>query len=126
MYYIVVHSSRPVKNPCQMALHPSASADGISCLFIGRTATLGLTLIPELFALGQSQFDFDSAVLKVQPRRDQRQTLLLGLTNQLPDLLGVHQQLSSPQRSVVMNVSMFVRPDVGVQQPDSTVFDQPI
>jgi hypothetical protein len=102
------------------------SADRFSRFFIRRPPSFGLALVPELLAFGQSQFHLDPAVLKVQPRRDQGQALLLGLADQLANLFAMHQQLAGAQRGVVEDVAVLVGTDVGVQQPDRIVFDQAV
>jgi hypothetical protein len=61
--------SRPFPPPCNC----------FPRFLIGRTATLRLALVPELFALGQSQLELDLAIFEVHPGRDQSETALPGL-----------------------------------------------
>src|SRR5258707_503524 len=49
-----------------------------------------------------------------------------GLPDQFADFLCVHQQLSRPQRGVVMNVAVLIGADVSVEQPHGVFFDQAI
>src|ERR1039457_4423736 len=56
-----------------------AAVDRFPGFIVRRAPPVGLALVPELLALGQSQFHLDSPVLEVQPRGDQGETLLLGL-----------------------------------------------
>ena len=102
----------------------STARDRLSRFFVGGAPPLGLALVPQLLAFGQSELHLHSAVLEVHPRGDQGQSLLLRLADQLADLFAVHQQLASPQRGVVEDVAMLIRADVGVQQPEGIVLDQ--
>src|ERR1035438_3393604 len=95
----------------QRSLSFPAAVDRFPSFLIGRAPPVGLALVPELLALGQSQFHLDSPVLEVQPRGDQGETLLLGLANQLADLFAMHQQFAGTQRGVVEDVAVLVGTD---------------
>ena len=79
-----------------------------------------------LLALGQCHLHLHSAVPEVQPRGDQRQSLLLGLADQLIQFVSVNQQLTSTERLVVEDVAVLVRADVGVDQPEFPVLHQAV
>jgi hypothetical protein len=93
---------------------------------IRRPPALGLALIPKLFAFCERKFNLYPTVLEIHPRRNERESLLLCLANQLADLLPVHQQLPGSQRSMIKNVPMLIGTNVGVQQPDLVVLHQPV
>src|SRR5579859_274464 len=100
--------------------HPlvfSRSRDRLSGFLVRGPTTFGFPLIPELFTLGECKFYFHSTIFEVHARRNQRQTLLLGLADQLTDLFFVHQQLPGPERGVIVDVAMLVFADMAVQQP---------
>ena len=96
----------------------SAARDGLSRFFVGGFATLSLALVPSLLTLGQSDLYFHPAVAKIQARRDQRQPLLMRLTDQLVQLGTVNQELSGAQRFMVEDVAMVVFADVSVDEPE--------
>jgi len=103
-----------------------APSDRLPRLFVGRTTALGLALIPKLFALGQRKFNLDLAVFEVHPRRDQSESLLLRLADQLADFLPMHKQLPRPQRRMIRVAPVFIRTDMAVQQPQLPVLDEPV
>ena len=104
----------------------SAAANGFPGFFVGGTAALGFALIPELFTFGEGKFYFHSAVLEVHSRRNQRKSLLLGLSDQLANLFGVGKQFSSAQRSMIKDVSVNVGADVAIEKPELSIFDKPV
>jgi len=109
-----------------VGLRLPAAADGFPRFFIRSSPPFGFALVPELLALGQGQFHLDPAVFEVHPRGNQGQALLLRFADELADLFAMHQQFAGAQRGMIMNVSMLIGADVGVQQPDGVVFDQSI
>ena len=100
-----------------------ASADGVSGFFIGCSTAFGFALVPQLLAFGQRQLNFHFTVLEVHADGDQRESFLLGLADQLADFFFVHKQLAGAQRGVVVDVTVLVGADVGVEQPELSVFD---
>src|ERR1700726_3662687 len=61
------------------------ASDGFPRFFIRRSPPLRLPLIPQLLAFSQRQLNLYFAVLEVHPHRNQRQSLLLRLADQLLD-----------------------------------------
>src|SRR5208282_2586834 len=70
------NSHRPLSQ-----LHLPAPRHGLSGFFVGGFAALGFALVPVLLALGDGEFHLHPSIAKVQPRRNQRQPLLLGLAD---------------------------------------------
>ena len=103
-----------------------AAPNRFPSFLIRRPSSLGLPFVPKLLAFGQGQLHFHFAVLEVHADWDQRQSLLLGFTDQLADFFFVHQQLTGAQRGVVMDVAVLVGADVGVEQPEFAVLDQAV
>ena len=85
---------------------------------------LGGPFIEALFPLCDGQLDFGVWPFKVDGKGDQRQSLLLHLGQQFPDLLLLEQQLPRPDRIVVVDRPVFIGADMHPQQPDLTVFHQ--
>src|SRR6266496_6401056 len=104
----------------------SRPRDRFFCFFIRRAATFGFALIPELFTLGECKFYFHSTVFEVHAGRDQSQSLLLGLTDQLADLFLVDEEFPCPQGSVIVDVPVLVLPDVAVQKPEFAILHQSV
>ncbi len=48
----------------------SGAGDGVTGFFVGGAAALGFAFVPELFAFGQSEFDFDFSVFEVHTGGD--------------------------------------------------------
>ena len=79
-------------DPCFL-LSISSPRHRFARFLIRRPPALGLALIPKLLAFCQRKFNLYSTVLEIHPRGDQRQPLLSRLSNQLANLLPVHQKL---------------------------------
>src|SRR3978361_1244065 len=94
------------------------TAEGALHLPLGVPLGEGLPLVVGLLALGQRQGRLDLAVLEVQVQRDERETALLGLADQLLDLGPVHEDLALAARGVVGPGALGVLRDVHVLQPD--------
>src|SRR3954447_8867054 len=67
-------------------------ADRRPCFLLIRAATLGLALVPMLFALGQRQFAFHSAGLEIHAGGNQREALLLEFPREFANLFFFNQQ----------------------------------
>src|SRR3954452_19064882 len=80
-------------------------------------------LVVGLLALGQREGGLDLAVLEVQVERDQGETALLGLADELLDLGAVHEHLALAARGVVRPGALRVLRDVHVLQPHLAVVD---
>src|SRR4051812_6403034 len=102
------------------------SRDSLARFFVRRSPLLGFAFIPELLAFGEGDLAFYFAILEVEARRDERQSLHLHLPDKLPQLVFVDKQLARPQRRVSGVSCIVVRADVRVQQPELAVFDQAI
>src|SRR5262249_26104125 len=95
----------------------AAAGHGLAGFAVGGFASLGLALIPKLFALGEGQFQLHSAVLEVHAGRDQGEALLLRLAHQPSQFLLMHQQLTGTEGGVVEYVAVLIRTDMAVQGP---------
>src|SRR5579862_5545467 len=96
-------------------LHSVSSArDRFSGFFVRRSPTLSLPLIPKLFAFSQGEFNFDSSILEIHTSRNQGQAFLLGLADEFPNFLLMHQELAGAQWSMIKDVAMLIGSDVGV------------
>jgi hypothetical protein len=102
------------------------SSDRVSRFFVRRPTPLRLPFIPELLALGQRELHFYFAALEVHPHRDQRQSLLLSLADQLADFFFVHEQFAGAEGGVVVHVAVLVGADVGIEQPEFAIFDEAV
>ena len=71
-----------------------------------------LTLVIELFALGERDLDLDEASAEVDRQRDQRVAVLLDLAKQARDLALVHQEPARTKRIFVENVALLIRRNV--------------
>src|ERR1051326_6076323 len=91
-------------------------------LTVGFAALDRLALVVVLLAFRERHRHLDAAVLEIQPRRNERHSLLDGLADQLPNLVAMQQQLSPPQRFVVRVPAMAVGADVHVVEKDLAVF----
>src|SRR5664280_1969053 len=88
--------------------------DRLTRFFVCRLAPFRLALVPVLLAFRQGQLHLYPAVAEVQPRRNQRQSLLLRLADEFVQLILVHQQLPRAQGFMVEDVAVFVRADVRI------------
>ena len=76
-----------------------------------------------LLAFGQPEFDLGKAPLgEIDAERDERETLLLRLAEELIDLLAVEEQFPSAERFVIHDVAVAVGTDVAVVEKDLTGF----
>ena len=82
-----------------------------------------LTLVADVLAARERDLHLRVAALEVEPRRDERQPLLLRLADQALDLAPVHEQLARALRLVVVARGRRVGRDVDVVQPHLTVLD---
>src|SRR5262245_52663664 len=76
-----------------------------------------------LLATGQPELQLRLAAREVQPERDQRQALRLGLAQELVDLRAMEEQLAGAFRLVVVAVAGVPRRDVHADQPGLAVLD---
>ncbi len=76
-----------------------------------------------LLAARQSQGDFHFPVFEVHPQRHQCHAALHRLADELPNLMGVQQQLARPKRLVVRVSAMAVRLDMDVVDEYLAVLD---
>src|ERR1035438_8441328 len=103
-----------------------APSDRLTPFFVCRLTPFCLALVPVLLAFRQSQLHLYPAVAEVTPRRGQRQSLLLRLSDEFVQLILVHQQLPRAQGFMVEDVAVFVRADVRIDQPEFAIFYQPV
>src|ERR1022692_161027 len=103
-----------------------APSDRLTRFFVCRLTPFCLALVPVLLAFRQSQLHLHPTIAEVQPRWDQRQSLLLRLADEFMQLILVHQQLPGTQGFMVEDVAVFVRTDVRVDQPEFAIFHQPV
>ena len=104
----------------------SRSRDRFSRFLVRGLAAFSFTLVPQLLAFGQRDFNFYFTVLEIHPGGDQSQSTLLRLADQLADLFFMHQQLARAQRGVIKDVAVLIRADVAIQQPELAIFDQAV
>jgi len=81
----------------------------------------GLALVVLFAAPADPQQDLGSASLEVDPKRNQGQSLLVGLAGEAADLAAMQEQLSRPARIMVEAVGLDVLGDVAADQPDLAV-----
>src|SRR5438132_7154846 len=74
-----------------------------------------------LLPAGEGELDLGAAVLEVELRRDERQTLLGDLAGQGREFLLVQEELAIPVGIVVGDVSLVVGRDMGPDQPGFAV-----
>ena len=68
---------------------------GPGCLAIRLLALEGLALIVEFLAVADADLEFEPPVLEVEPGRDQGQSFLLDLLDDLADFVTLQQQLET-------------------------------
>ena len=93
----------------------------LACFFVCRLTLFCFAFVVELLAFGQGNFALGATIVNIHLERHQRQPLLGGFSNQLAQLTAMQQQLPRPQRIVIHPVSVAVRTDVTIQQPDLSV-----
>jgi hypothetical protein len=72
-----------------------------------------------LLALGQPDFDLGKAPFgEIDAERDDRQPLLLGLNQELIDLLAMEQEFPSTERLMIRKVAVAIRTDVAMVEKD--------
>lgn len=80
----------------------------------------------EFAALGECEFTLQPAVLQVKTKRNQRQSFLGRPSYKLADLTAVQQKFSRPKGIVIRIVTMGIRTNVAIEQPDFPAFDKAI
>ena len=88
--------------------------DGFGHLAIRLFTFEGFALVVQLFAAAQPKLKLDVVLLEIDLGRDQRESLLFSLADQLVDLNMMQQQLAHPGRIVVLPVTEGVFGDVHV------------
>src|ERR1700687_982726 len=104
----------------------SSPGDGLPRFLVGGATALGLALVPLLFALRQREFDFDLAILEIHARGNQRESLLLGLANQLANFFFVKQKFAGTKGGMIGVVAVLIGADMAVEEPEFTILDQPV
>src|ERR1039458_4314721 len=104
----------------------STSGDGFAGFLVGGATALGLALVPELFALGQGEFDFDFAILEIHAGGDQSESLLLGLANELANFFFVKQKFAGAENGMIGVVAVLIGADVAVEEPEFALLDQAV
>ena len=75
----------------------------------------GFPAVMLLLALGQPEFDLDQAAFgEINAERNKCEPLLLGLAQELIDLLTVEKQFPSTERFVIHDIAVAVGTDVAV------------
>src|SRR4051794_36471941 len=80
-------------------------------------------LVVQVLAARERDLDLRVRALEVDPRRHERQPLLVRAADELLDLLAVHQQLARSLGRMVVARRGRVRGDVHAVQPDLVVVD---
>ena len=93
----------------------------VDCLLAGH-----FTFVVKLSSFGQSQFTLQSTALEVDAQRNKRQSFFDRLPDESANLTAVQEKLSGTKRIVIGNVSVRVRTDVTVQEPNLSGFDQTV
>ena len=75
-------------------------------------------LVLPLLAAGQRELDLDAALLEVEPRRNQRQTLLAHLAPEIVDLVAMQEQLAVALGRMRPDRALRVVGDRGADEPD--------
>jgi hypothetical protein len=84
----------------------------------------GLPLVRVTPAAGQSDRDLrHPPIVKVQSQWNNRQSLLLDVLRDAPDLLAVEQEFPSAQRIVVLPLTVAIRGDMALEEPEFTILD---
>ena len=104
----------------------SPSGYGFAGFLIGGATAFGLALVPLLFALCEGEFYLDFAILKVHAGGDQRESLLLRLSDQFSNFFFVDQELAGAKRGVVGVVAVVIRADMAVEEPEFAILDQAV
>src|SRR5579859_2148537 len=100
----------------------SRSRNGLAGFFVCGAAAFGLAFVPALFAFGQRNLAFDLAALEIHARRDQGIAFLQRLALEFAQFTGMDQQFACAERRVSRIAGVFIRADVGVEQPQLAVF----
>ena len=67
--------------------------------------------------LARASSTFTRPFFEVHSRGNEGEPFLLRFADELPNLLFVDQELTSPQRGMIKDVAVIIRSDVAVQQP---------
>ena len=96
---------------------------GLADFPFGLFIFLRLAAVPFLFALGKGDFALGDAFAKVNPQRNDRQTLVVHFSFQLVNLFLAEEQFPRSERSVVEWPSREVFADMEIQEPDFAAAD---
>ena len=120
-------SSRPFVNDWAKALFPNLDAHQALFFPIPVAFLFGFSLVVLFLAFCQSDFDFDSAFLKVQIQRHQSVSGAFNQPYQFADLLGVQEKFACPDR-IGMNVGrrFSERRNVHAKDEDFTITDDDV
>ncbi len=89
------------------------------------TRVLGLlimALVMELLATAQADLQLGPTAPEIESHRDQRIALSRDLADQALNLLLVQQQLTGPQRVVILPIGLLIRRYMDIHQKRLTVF----
>jgi len=107
-------------------IFPLVLRDSGPGLAVGLAAALGFALVPVLFAFGDSQFALDPPIAEIKPGGDERMSLELRLSHEFAYLLLVQEEFSRPERIVVAEIAVGIRPNMGIQQESLAIFDDSV
>ncbi len=96
----------------------------LTCFFIKSFSHFCFAFVIKLLAFRHADLELYPAIFPVNSRYYERHAFLRGLFFELFDLFSVKQQLSGPQRLVILLVSVRIRRNMSVQQPNLAVFDR--
>jgi len=108
------------------ALASLATGDRGASLVVRFAFPLGGAFVPFLLALCQCDLAFRSPLAKVEAGRNEGEALLPRSDLQLSQLTLMQQELAGAEGVMVHRISMREGSNVGIQQKDLTVLQQPV
>jgi hypothetical protein len=101
-------------------------ADRLASFLIDGLIARDFSFVVKFSASSQPELALETAILQVNPQRNECKALFRGASDEFSDLTAVQQELSGAERIVIGVVSVGVRADVTIQQPDFSALDQAI
>ena len=80
----------------------------------------------KLAAFRESELTFEPTVLQIEPQRNEGKSLLGGSADQFANLTAIQQELARAERIVIRIITVRVRADMTVEQPNLTALDQTV
>lgn len=101
----------------------SFAAHGFFDFALGRSFGVGIPFVVEFFSTGQCQFHFGPTPFEIDLQRDDRQTLLLRLSQKTLDLTFPEKEFSLPGGIMIEDIPVAVRTDMTIIEKNLLFFN---